>query len=124
MHRACEDFRSGTIKDLNKRINVLRDSIESDLMPRIFEAGDKAVQITSEVSGQGPLHVKQINDEIDRMLRQRRRHTRWAMSWGWSAVEWSIVVALRMASIVFAIYGLGKSIVVMIWSVVKWLLWL
>ncbi|KAJ4409642.1 hypothetical protein N0V91_002563 [Didymella pomorum] len=124
LHRACEDFRSGTIKDLNKRINVLRDSIESDLMPRIFEAGDKAVQITSEVSGQGPLHVKQINDEIDRMLRQRRRHTRWAMSWGWSAVEWSIVVALRMASIVFAIYGLGKSIVVMIWSVVKWLLWL
>jgi hypothetical protein len=124
LHRACEGFRSGTIKDLNKRINKLRDSIESDLVPRIFEAGDKAVQITSEVSGQGPLHVKQINDEIDRMVRQRRRHTRRVMGWGWSAVEWSIVVALRMASIVFAIYGLGKSIVVMIWGIVKWLLWL
>jgi hypothetical protein len=57
-------------------------------------------------------------------VRQRRRHTRWVMGWGWSAVEWSIVVALRMASIVFAIYGLGKSIVVMIWGIVKWLLWL
>lgn len=124
LHRVCEEFRSGTIKDLNARINDLRDSIENDLMPRIFEAGDKAVQITSEVSGQGPLHVKQINDEIDRMLRQRRRHTRWVMNWGWSAVEWSIVVALRMASIAFAIYGLAKSIVVFFWRIVKWLLWL
>jgi hypothetical protein len=124
LHRACEDLRAGTIKDLNARITHLRDSIESDLMPRIFEAGDKAVQITSEVSAQGPLQVKQINDEIDRMLRQRRRHTRWVMSWGWSAVEWSIVVALRMASIVFAIYGLAKSLVGIIWGAVKWLLWL
>lgn len=124
LHTACEKFRSGTIKDLNARINHLRDSVESDLMPRIFESGDKAVQITSEVSGQGPLHVKQINDEIDRMLRQRRRHTRWVMSWGWSAVEWSIVVALRLASIVFAIYGLLKSGVLLVWGVVRWLLWL
>ncbi|KAF3032248.1 hypothetical protein E8E12_002448 [Didymella heteroderae] len=124
LHRVCEDFRSGALKDLNARINHLRDSIENDLMPRIFEAGDKAVQITSEVSGQGSLHVKQINDEIDRMLRQRRRHISWVMSWGWSAVEWSIVVALRMASIVFAIYGLAKSIVLFFWSIVKWLLWL
>lgn len=121
---ACEKFRSGTIKDLNTRIVHLRDSVENDLMPRIFESGDKAVRITSEVSGQGPLQVKQINDEIDRMLRQRRRHTRWVMSWGWSLVEWAIVVALRLASIVFAIYGLLKSVVGLIWGIVRWLLWL
>ena len=93
-------------------------------MPRIFENGDKAVRVTSEVSGQGSLQVKQINDEIDRMLRQRRRHTRWVMSWGWSAVEWTIVVALRFASVIFAVYGLLKSIIGMIWGVIKWLLWL
>lgn len=124
LHNVCEKFRSGTIKDFNTRITQLRESIESDLVPRIFESGDKAVQITSEVSGQGPLQVKQINDEIDRMLRQRRRHSRWVMSWGWSAVEWSIVVALRLASVIFAIYGLLKSVIGMIWAVVKWLLWL
>ncbi|KZM19899.1 uncharacterized protein EKO05_0004289 [Ascochyta rabiei] len=124
LHAACEQFRSGTIKDLNTRITHLRDSIESDLMPRILESGDKAVHITSEVSGQGPLQVKQINDEIDRMLRQRRRHTRWIMSWGWSAVEWTIVVALRFASILFALYGLLKGAVGMVWGVVRWLLWL
>ncbi|KAJ4362167.1 hypothetical protein N0V95_001515 [Ascochyta clinopodiicola] len=124
LHSACEQFRSGTIKDLNTRITHLRDSIDSDLMPRIFESGDKAVRITSEVSGQGPLQVKQINDEIDRMLRQRRRHTRWIMSWGWSAVEWTIVVALRFTSIIFAVYGLLKGVVGMIWAVVRWLLWL
>ncbi|KAF9698896.1 hypothetical protein EKO04_002984 [Ascochyta lentis] len=124
LHNACEQFRSGTIKDVNTRITHLRDSIESDLMPRIFESGDRAVRITSEVSGQGPLQVKQINDEIDRMLRQRRRHTRWIMSWGWSAVEWTIVVALRFASIIFALYGLLKGVVGMVWGVVRWLLWL
>ena len=124
LHNACEHFQSGTIKDLNARIIHLRDSIENDLMPRIFENGDKAVRVTSEVSGQGSLQVKQINDEIDRMLRQRRRHTRWVMSWGWSAVEWTIVVALRFASVIFAVYGLLKSIIGMIWGVIKWLLWL
>lgn len=124
LHNTCEKFRSGTIKDLHTRIVQLRENIENDLMPRIFESGDKAVHITSEVSGQGPLQVKQINDEIDRMMRQRRRHTRWVMSWGWSLVEWSIVVALRIASIVFAAYGFAKSIVGALWAVVRWLLWL
>ncbi|KAJ4990476.1 UPF0183 domain-containing protein, partial [Stagonosporopsis vannaccii] len=124
LHNACEKLRSGAIKDLNSRIVQLRENIENDLMPRIFESGDRAVQITSEVSDQGPLQVKQINDEIDRMLRQRRRHTRWVMSWGWSLVEWTIVVALRVASIVFAVYGVLKSIVGVIWAIVKWLLWL
>lgn len=124
LHNACEQFRSGTIRDLNKRVTELRDSIESDLMPRIFESGDKAVRITSEVSGQGPLQVKQINDEIDRIFRQRRRHTRWIMGWGWSAVEWTIVVALRFASIIFAVYGLVKSVIGMIWGIFRWLLWL
>ncbi|KAF1934024.1 uncharacterized protein M421DRAFT_415076 [Didymella exigua CBS 183.55] len=124
LHRACDAFRAGTIKDLNARIVALRESIEADLMPRVFEAGDAAVQITSEVSGQGPLHVKQISDEIERMLRQRRRHSRWVMSWGWSVVEWGIVVALRLASVVFAGYGLLKSLVVVVWGVLRWLLWL
>jgi hypothetical protein len=124
LHKACEQFRSGTIKDLNSRITSLRDSLENDLMPRIFDSGDKAVRITSEVSGQGPLQVKEINDEIDHILRQRRRHTRWVMSWGWSAVEWTIVVALRFASVIFAVYGLLKSAVGMVWAIVRWLLWL
>ncbi|KAF3004072.1 hypothetical protein E8E13_002647 [Curvularia kusanoi] len=124
LQAACEKFKSGAIKDLNTRITQLRDSIESDLMQRIFVAGDQAVRITSEVSGQGPLQVKQINDEIDRMLRQRRRHTRWIMGWGWSLVEWMIVLALRLASIVFAIYGIFKSVFGVILAVIKWLFWL
>lgn len=124
LHDACEKFRSATIKDVNTRIVQLRESIENDLMPRIFESGDRAVRITSEVSGQGPLQVKQINDEIDRIMRQRRRHTRWVMSWGWSAVEWTIVVALRVTSIVFAVYALLKNAVGLAWGVVRWLLWL
>lgn len=124
LHATCEKFKSSAIKDLNNRIMHLRESIDNDLMPRIFEAGDKAVYITSEVSGQGPLQVKQINDEIDRMLRQRRRHTRWVMSWGWSVVEWTIVVALRVASIIFAVYGILKSVFRVFWAVVRWLLWL
>jgi hypothetical protein len=124
LHATCEKFKTSAIKDLNNRITHLRESIDNDLMPRIFEAGDKAVHITSEVSGQGPLQVKQINDEIDRMLRQRRRHTRWVMSWGWSLVEWMIVVALRVASIIFAVYGILKSVFGVPWAIVRWLLWL
>lgn len=124
LHAACTAFHATAIKDLTARIARLKHAVDNDLLPRVFDAGDSAVTVTSEVSGLGPLQVKEVNDEIDRMLRQRRRHTRWVMSWGWSVVEWTIVVALRVASLVFAVYGVVRGGLGVLWGVVRWLLWL
>ncbi|KAH6620283.1 hypothetical protein C7974DRAFT_363715 [Boeremia exigua] len=124
LHTACAAFRAGAAADTRARIEALRDDLDTDVLPRIFEAGDAAVRTTTQASGPGALLVKQLADEVERMLRQRRRHSRWVMSWAWSLVEWAIVVALRVASVVFAVYGLLKSGVGVVWAVVRWLLWL
>ncbi|KAF1913984.1 hypothetical protein BDU57DRAFT_480761 [Ampelomyces quisqualis] len=88
---STQHFRNKTIKELTEAIMALKSKVDSDLMPRIFEGGDVAVRITSEISGQGPLQVKQITDDIDRMMRARRRRMRWLRGFGWMLVEWALV---------------------------------
>ncbi|KAH7078878.1 hypothetical protein BKA63DRAFT_408546 [Paraphoma chrysanthemicola] len=91
---STQSFRNNTVKQLTELITELRSKVDTDLMPRIFEGGDLAVRITSEISGQGPLEVKQIVDDIDRMLRARRRRMRWLRGFGWMMVEWALVAVM------------------------------
>ncbi|KAF2741290.1 DUF221-domain-containing protein [Polyplosphaeria fusca] len=77
LHVSADEFRESTVKDVTDTISSLRSRVEAELFPRVRSSGDEAVRITNEVSGQAPLAVKQINDEIDRMIRMRRRRMRW-----------------------------------------------
>jgi hypothetical protein len=121
---STQHFRNRTIKDLTERISDLRRKVDSDLMPRIFEGGDTAVRITSEISGQGPLQVKQITDDIDRMLRARRRRMRWLRGFGWMLVEWALVAFMWWLWLVVVLVGSVKRVFGFGWGVVRWLLWL
>jgi hypothetical protein len=93
-------------------------------MPRIFEGGDTAVRITSEISGQGPLQVKQITDDIDRMLRARRRRMRWLRGFGWMLVEWALVAVMWWLWLIVVLVGSVKRVFGLGIGVVRWLLWL
>ncbi|KAF2643488.1 DUF221-domain-containing protein [Massarina eburnea CBS 473.64] len=84
-------FRDSTVHELMSLISNLKSQIETDLFPRLINSGDEAVTITSEVSSSAPLTVKQIRDEIDRMLRVRRRRMRWVRGLGWTMVEWMLL---------------------------------
>lgn len=121
---STQHFRDKTVKDLTERITTLRSKIDADLMTRIFESGDTAVRITSEVSGQGPLQVKQITDEIDRMLRARRRRMRWLRGFGWMLVEWALVAFMWWLWLVVVLVGTVKKVFGFGWGVLRWLLWL
>jgi hypothetical protein len=121
---STQHFRNKTVKDLTELITELRSRIDSDLMPRIFEGGDTAVRITSEVSGQGPLQVKQITDDIDRMLRARRRRMRWLRGFGWMLVEWALVAFMWWLWLVVVFVGSVKKVAGFGLGAVRWLLWL
>jgi hypothetical protein len=121
---STQNFHNKTIKELTERITKLRSKVDSDLMPRIFEGGDTAVRITSEISGQGPLQVKQITDDIDRMLRARRRRMRWLRGFGWMLVEWALVAFMWWLWLVVVLIRSVKSVFGFGWNVVRWLLWL
>jgi hypothetical protein len=124
LRSSTQSFRNNTIKQLTERIADLRSRVDSDLMPRIFESGDLAVRITSEISGQGPLQVKQIADDIDRMLRARRRRMRWIRGFGWMMVEWALVAVMWFVWLIVVLVGSVKRVLGFALGVVRWLLWL
>jgi hypothetical protein len=121
---STQHFRNKTIKELTERITGLKSTVDSDLMPRIFEGGDTAVRITSEISGQGPLQVKQITDDIERMLRARRHRMRWLRGFGWMLVEWALVAFMWWLWLVVVLIRSVKSVFGFGWNIARWLLWL
>ncbi|KAE8824691.1 hypothetical protein CFE70_008935 [Pyrenophora teres f. teres 0-1] len=124
LQSTLECFRDRAIQQLTNQISSLQSTVDSDLMPRILEGGDEAVRITSEVSGRGPLQVKQITDEIDRMIRARRRRMRWVRSFGWMLVEWGLVAVMWCVWLIVVLVGSVKRVFGMGLGVIRWLLWL
>lgn len=121
---SLEGFRNKAIQNLTNQISALQSTVDSDLMPRILAGGDKAVRITSDITGQGPLQVKQITDEIDRMIRERRRRMRWIRGFGWMLVEWALVGVMWCLWLIVVLVGSVKKVFGTGWKFVRWLLWL
>jgi len=124
LQSTLECFRDKAIQQLTNQISNLQSTVDSDLMPRILEGGDEAVRITSEVSGRGPLQVKQITDEIDRMIRARRRRMRWVRSFGWMLVEWGLVAVMWCVWLIVVLVGSVKRVFGMGLGFIRWLMWL
>ncbi|KAF2476442.1 DUF221-domain-containing protein [Lindgomyces ingoldianus] len=87
LHSSADEFRSSSVPNLISTIRDLRFRVESELFPRVRSSGDEAVRITNDVSGTAPLAVKQVSDEIERMIRMRRRRMRWVRRVGWVLVD-------------------------------------
>jgi hypothetical protein len=121
---STQQFRNKTIKELTDLVAELRTRVDTDLMPRIFDSGDTAVRITSEISGLGPLQIKQVTDDIDRMLRARKRRMRWLRGFGWMLVEWALVAFMWWLWLVVVLVGSVKRVFGLGLGVVRWLLWL
>jgi hypothetical protein len=124
LQTSLEGFRDKAIQNLTHQISALQSTVDSNLMPRILEGGDQAVRITSEVSGQAPLQVKQITDEIDRMIRARKRRMRWLRGFGWMLVEWALVAVMWCLWLIVVLVGSVKRVLGAGFGVVRWLLWL
>jgi hypothetical protein len=124
LHVSAEEFRELTVKDLTSMISNLKSRVESDLFPRVRSSADEAVRITSEISGSAPLAVKQISDEIDKMLRMRRRRMKWVRRVGWMLVEWMLLGIMWCAWLIVVVLGSIKRIVGWNWGLVRWLLWI
>lgn len=124
LQSSLESFRDKAIRQLTSKITDLQSTVDADLMTRILDTGDQALRITSEISGQGPLQVKEITDEIDRMLRARRRQMSWLRGFGWMMVEWGLVGIMWCLWLVVVLVGSVKKVFGCGVGVVRWLLWL
>ncbi|OAG10461.1 uncharacterized protein CC84DRAFT_1161400 [Paraphaeosphaeria sporulosa] len=120
----ARSFREDTVVDLQSRIADLKSNVETSLFARVREGGDDALKVSSQVSADAPLAVKQITDDIEHMVRMRRRRTRWVRRVGWTLLEWALLGFMWCAWLVVTLSRVGTRSVAFFWRIVKWLLWL
>ncbi|KAF2192715.1 hypothetical protein K469DRAFT_717301 [Zopfia rhizophila CBS 207.26] len=124
LHVSADEFGESTVKDITSLIANVKSRVESDLFARVRNSGDEAVRITSEVAGSAPLTIKQVNDEIDKMIRIRRRRTRWVRRTGWMLVEWVLIGVMWWLWFVVVALKLVKGILGAGVKVIRWFLWI
>ncbi|KAL1613087.1 hypothetical protein SLS60_001319 [Paraconiothyrium brasiliense] len=124
LQSAARRFREETVVELQSRITDIKATVETSLFARVREGGDEALQVSSKVSADAPLAVKQITDDIEHMMRMRRRRTRWVRRVGWTLLEWALLGFMWCAWLVVTLTRVVGRTVFFFWSIVRWLLWL
>lgn len=124
LQAAARTFREDTVVDLEARIAELKASVETSLFARVREGGDEALAVSSRVSADAPLAVKQITDDIEHMVRMRRRRTRWVRRVGWTLLEWALLGFMWCAWLVVTLTRVVTRGFAFFWRIVRWLLWL
>lgn len=124
LQSSAETYRNSTLPALTNNINALKARVEAVMFPRVREAADEALRITSVVSAEKPLEVKQVGDRIERIVRVRRRRTRWVRRVGWMVVEWMVLGVMWWVWLVVVLVGWVRRGVRGMWRVGRWLLWL
>ncbi|KAF2440531.1 hypothetical protein P171DRAFT_102373 [Karstenula rhodostoma CBS 690.94] len=124
LQTAAQRFREDAVVDLQSRIADLKGTVETSLFARVRAGGDDALTVSSRVSADAPLAVKQIADDIEHMVRMRRRRTRWLRRVGWTLLEWALLAFMWCAWLVVTLSRVGTRSVAFLWRIAKWLLWL
>lgn len=124
LHASADEFRESAVKDMMSLLNTLKSRVELDVLPRVRNSSDEAVRTISDVSGNAPLAVKQVNDEIDKMIRHRRRRMRWVRRVGWMLVEWTLIGGMWWVWLIVVILGTLKKVFVFGWRIIRWMLWI
>jgi hypothetical protein len=124
LQNSASAYRDATLPALTSKLNALKARVEADMFPRVREAADEALRITSVVSAEKPLEVKQVGDRIERIVRVRRRRTRWVRRVGWMVVEWMVLGVMWWMWLVVVVVGWLRRGVAGTWAIVRWLLWL
>jgi hypothetical protein len=123
LHTSADQFRDHFVQELSSQITALKSHVDNALFPSVRSLSDSAVKITSDVSGSVPLAVKQIVDEIDTVIRARRRRMRWVRRVGWMLVEWALVGVMWVVWLVVVVLGMVRRVAGAGVRVVRWLLW-
>lgn len=121
---SADNFVRKTTPALHSRIDALRAKVNNDLDAMAGEAANEADELSKDLVAVQRLRVRHVVDNIEKLLRRRRRRFRWVRRGGWLAVEWLLVGFMWyvwfIVMIARVILGIFKGIV----GGARWLLWL
>ena len=120
----AEDFNRTTIEGLHDQIKAIDELVTGKLTPLVRASADEADSFSADLTTTHTLAIKQLNDSIDFILRQRRRKFRNMRRLGWATVEWTLLGVMWMVWLAVVIFRLVRGSVGAFVKGLKWLLWL
>lgn len=121
LHDAETHFTGVTVKDIGDRISDVDERINITLTPQVRCLADEADEFSAALASTDTLAVKQLNDNIDLVLRWRRRRSRWMTRGGWAMLEWVVLGTMWMVWFVVVLVRLLKGCGRGAMAVVRWL---
>ena len=120
----AEHFSRTTIDGLHDQIKAIDELVTGKLTPLVRASADQADAFSTELTTTHTLAIKQLNDSIDYILRQRRRKFRNMRRLGWAMVEWTLLGVMWMVWLAVVIVRLIRGSISTFVKGLKWLLWL
>lgn len=125
--QGCEEtaqqFRNETAARLQARIDDLRERLNSKLTPLVRSSGDEADAFVARLTTTHTLAIKQVNDAVDQMIRNRQRRLRWLRQAGFRLLELLLVGVMWWIWLFVWIFHVFRSAVVGVMRFVKWVIW-
>ena len=120
----AEDFAGKRVPDFHAEITSLSEQITHKHSLASHQYADQADTICHQVSTTMTLAVKELNDEMDFILRRRRRKTRWLRRGGSLLLEWTLLAIMWWVWFIVVVWRLVKGSAWFVLAVVRWLFWL
>ena len=120
----AEHFTRTTLEGLHDQIKAIDEHVTAELTPLVRASADEADAFNTELTTTHTLAIKQLNDSIDYILRQRRRKFRNMRRLGWAMVEWTLLGVMWMVWLAVVVVRLVRGSVGAVVKGLKWLLWL
>ena len=124
LREAADYFSHTTIDSFHEQVKSLESRISNGLTPLVRAAADDADSLSTEISSSYRLNVKRLNDNIDHILRRKRRRFRWVRNGGYLLLEWLLLGVMWGVWFVVVIVRLVLGVVGGLWRFGRWLAWL
>jgi len=116
-------FRNETCTALHRRLDELRETLTAKLMPAVRASGDEADTFVAQLMTTHTLSIKQVNDGVDALVRNRRRRLRLLRNVGFKGLEWVVVCVLWIVWLIVSVLRVVRLLVVGVGRGVKWAFW-
>ena len=121
---SVQRFRDSGVQNLRSELHEVRMRISDELTPLVLNKADEADAFTAELTSRHTLDIKQLNDYIELMKRQRWRRLRWVRRAGFTLLEWMLLGFMWWLWLVVILIKLVKTIIMAVVNSVRWILWL
>ena len=117
-------FRESDVQNLRAELHDVRMKIADELTPLVLNKADEGDAFIAELTSRHTLDIKQLNDYIELMKRQRWRRLRWVRRAGFTLLEWMLLGFMWWVWLIVVVIKSIKTIIMAVVNAIRWILWL